>query len=199
MITLYQANVIHAMRLLLPVILAMGLSMSASLAQSTPSTPDGIYKPTQLEAYVTLAGKRLNLPIGTLRSALLKRGLLIVRNQRAPIQKSKWEPVLEKFKFLGIKGNASVSAPDHLVFKRSQSGNRDRFSGKLSKPLRISMKGRYRRLPATVVMRTPLNATIQRDTLRIDAPLSVSVFKITAKGRLRMTAERKAILPPAKP
>jgi len=191
--------VTNFLRPLLFGILAIGLSTSAPLAQTPTTTPDGIYKPTQLEAYVTLAGKRLNLPMATLRSALLKNGLVVVQNNRAPIQKSKWAPVLEKFNFLGINGKASVSASDHLRFKRSQAGKRDRFSGKLSKPLRISMKGRYKRLPVTVVMQTPLNSSIYRDKLRIDAPLSVSVLKITAKGRLRLTAERMTVLPPKFP
>jgi hypothetical protein len=192
----HESTMNTVMRLFFSGLVAAAVAMPASHAQTERPTPDGIYKPTELEAHVTLAGKRLNLPIKALRNALLRDGLIVVRDQRVRIQKSKWGPVLEKFNFLGIKGNASVTAPDNLIFKRSQTGKKDRFSAKLPYPLRISMKGRYKWVPVTVRMQTPLNSTIKNETLQIDAPLSVSVLKITATGSLRMTAERKYPLPP---
>lgn len=169
---------------------------SSASAQDEPRpTPDGIYKPTSLEAYVTLAGSRLNLPLRSVRTALLRDGLIPIQDKRIRIQKSKWGPVLEKFNFLGIDGNASVNAPDLLVFKRHPNGPDNRFLGQLAYPLQISMSGRYKWVPVTVRMQTPLRSTIKGDTLQIDAPLSVTVLKITATGRLRMTAERKQLLP----
>jgi hypothetical protein len=180
----------------LRVIATLAFSLASLHAQEEPRpTPDGIYKPTSLEAYVTFAGKRLNLPIRTLRTALLRDGLIPVRDKRIRIQKSKWGPVLEKFNFLGIDGDASVQAPDNLVFKRDTTGADDRFSAQLSYPLHVSMKGRYKWVPATVRMKTPLNSTIKGDNMLIDAPLSITVLHITAKGRLRLTAERKISFP----
>lgn len=176
---------------------ALCLSLSSSFAQKEEqATADGIYKPTSLEAHVTLAGKRLNLPIKALRNALLRDGLILVRNQRVPIQKGKWRAVLEKFNFLGINGDAYVTAPDNLFFKRSQFGKKDRFSAKLGFPLRIKMSGKYKWIPVTVEMRTTLDSTIRDGILVIDAPLNISVLKINASGSLRLTAERKSLLPP---
>lgn len=175
----------------------MSLLLVASPAAEERTVADGIYKPTSLEAHVTLGGKRLNLPIKALRNALLRDGLILVRDQRVPIQRTKWAPVLEKFNFLGIKGNAYVTAPDNLVFKRSQAGNQDHFAAKLGSPLRIRMSGRYKWIPVTVEMRTTLDSSIRNGNLVIDAPLNVSVLKINASGRLRLTAERKTLLPPS--
>ncbi len=179
-------------------IAAIGLSVVASHASTEErAVADGIYKPTSLDAHVTLAGKRLKLPINALRDALLRDGVILVRNQRVPIQRTKWRAVLEKFNFLGIKGNAYVTAPENLFFKRSQFGKKDRFTAKLGYPLRIRMSGRYKWIPVTVEMRTTLDSTIRDGSLVIDAPLNVSVLKINASGSLRLTAERKSLLPPA--
>lgn len=178
-------------------IAAMGLSLATSPAATEErAVADGIYKPTSLEAHVTLAGKRLKLPIKALRNALLRNGLIVVRDQRIPIQRTKWRAVLEKFNFLGIKGNAYVSAPENLFFKRGRFGKKERFAAKLAYPLRIKMSGRYKWVPVTVEMRTTLDSTIRNGVLVIDAPLNVSVLKINASGSLRLTAERKYFLPP---
>lgn len=176
---------------------AIGLSFACLQAQTNPRpTADGIYKPTLLEAHVTLAGKRLDLPIQPLRNALLRNGLIPVRNHRIPIHKYKWRAVLEKFNFLGINGNAYVTAPENLLFKRNQNGKKDWFSAKLTQPLRIRMSGRYKWIPVTVEMKTSLQSTIRDGHLVIDAPLNVSVLKINASGSLRLRAERKSLLPP---
>lgn len=173
--------------------------ITSHAATEERAVADGIYKPTSLQAHVTLAGKRLNLPIKALRNALLRNGLIVVRDQRIPIHRTKWRAVLEKFNFLGIKGNAYVSAPENLFFKRTQFGKKDRFAAKLAYPLRIKMSGRYKWIPVTVEMRTTLDSTIRDGILVIDAPLNVSVLKINASGSLRLTAERKYFLPPGKP
>lgn len=180
-------------------ICAFGLSFASSQAQTEPRpTADGIYKPTSLQAHVTLAGKRLNLPVQPLRNALLRNGLILVRNHRVPIQRTKWREVLEKFNFLGINGNAYVTAPENLNFKRSQNGKKDWYAAKLAQPLRIRMSGRYKWVPVTVEMKTSLNSTIRDGNFVIDAPLTVSVLKIKASGSLRLTAERKSLLPPGR-
>lgn len=162
-----------------------------------PAPPNGIYKPTGLEAYVTLAGKRISLPLGSVRDALMREGWIVIYENRIPIKKPKWELVLERMNFLGIKGNASVSAPENLVFRNREGRPESMFFARSAFPMQIRMSGRYKWVPVTVTLRTNLDTTIKGDSFVMDSPLSISVSGVvTAKGRIRLTAERKDVVPP---
>lgn len=189
----------HLIRPMITPFLMLGLLFlqGASALALSPEPPDGIYKPTSLEAYVTLAGKRINLPLKSVRDALMREGWVVIRDRRIPIKKAKWELVLERMNFLEISGNASVTAPQNIVFHHPPSRSRSTFLGRMSSPMQVRMKGRYRWVPVTVTLQSSLNSTVKGDQFLIDSPLTINVIGVvTARGRIRLTATRKDITPP---
>jgi hypothetical protein len=159
-------------------------------AQSVPvsaqARADGLYKPTNLTGYVRLAGEKLNLPLTPLRNALLTNGLVPVQGNRIPVKPTKWEPVLESFKFKGIRGKARGSGSTSIRLRPAPRG----FRGSTSDPVTVKMKGRYKFVPVTMTMRTRLQTRIIDGTLTMSSPVEISVLGISMKGSIELTARQ---------
>ena len=154
---------------------------------------DGIYKPTRVSGSVGLAGKTYNLPLGPLRDALLKKGLVWVCNNRIPIQRAKWGKVLEEMGLFGIRGKAAVAGPGEMVFRKTRKG----YAGRAKEPIVVKIRGRYKRLPVKMTMRTRLESTVEGDIFTVNAPVEITVIGLSLKGRIKMTASRVTIYRPA--
>jgi len=163
------------------------LSASSLLlpAQDFPKVPE-LYKPTSLEGYIKFAGKTFNLPISSLRGALLKDGYVVVINHRIPIAKVKWSKVLENLQFKGIEGGAVTSGPSDIVLKEGRRGG---YYGKAKRPLVIVQHGRYHFIKVTVTMRTNLETRIINGKLTMTAPIKVQALGLTANGMVTLEAE----------
>lgn len=165
----------------------VGAAFSACLLLTSVALADGvdgIYKPTRVEGHVRVGGKRVNLPIGALRDALLKKGLVLVRDNRMPIQRAKWGPVLDRMGLFGIRGKTRVSGPDLVVLRQTGGIH----AGRAAKPLEVKLRGRYKRLPVTMAMNTRLDTTVEGTKLKMNAPLRISVIGLTLKGTIQMDA-----------
>ena len=175
--------------LVVGVVLLTGFAASpAALAGGA----DGIYKPTHVSGSVGLAGKTYNLPLGPLKDALLKKGLVWVRNNRIPIQRDKWGKVLEEMGLFGIRGKAAVSGPGEMVFRKTRKG----YAGRAKDPIVVKIRGRYKRLPVTMTLRTRLESTVEGDVFRVNAPVEITVIGLSLKGRIKMNASRVTIYRP---
>ena len=120
-------------------------------AQNWPDLPT-FYKAASIEGYIKFAGERFDLPLKSLRAALLKDGYVIVTDNRIPIGKANWSKVLENLKFKGITGSAVASGPSDVVFKETRLG----YRGRAKRPLVIVQHGKYHFVKVTVTMRTNL-------------------------------------------
>lgn len=163
---------------------AAAMLPGALSAQLLP--PNGFYKPTELDGTVRAAGKTYQLPLGALRRALLKRGVVPIIDRRMPIQRDKWGRVLQDFGFLGIRGDTLVNGPSELFFKKTPGG----YSGQTNVPLVVKMKGRYKWLPVTMYLNTRLDSRIDGDRFIMHAPVRITVIGITLKGHIHLEAKR---------
>lgn len=152
---------------------------------------DGFYKPTELSGYVKLGGKRLDLPLKELRAALLKNGVVVVKDNRIPVQKVRWARMMERFQFKNLRGPASTISPDHLVLRERGDG----FIGYTSKPLVITQKGKVKFVTVKAKMNTHLETWIKGDVLTMEAPVRISALGVTAKGKIVMKARRQPLPP----
>lgn len=159
-------------------------------AREIPVLPQ-LYKATSLEGYIKFAGKKFNLPLKSLRGALLKDGYVVVSDNRIPIQKVKWSEVLEKLHFKGIKGGAVTSGPSDVILKKTRLGSR----GRAKRPLVIVQRGKYRFIKVTVTMRTNLETEIIDGKLTMKAPIKVQALGLTANGMITLEAEEKELPP----
>jgi hypothetical protein len=175
------------LRAVLVVGLVAWLGQAAATSAQAPA--DGLYKPTSLTGYVRLGGEKINLPLAPLRNALLTNGLIPVQGNRLPVNPSKWEPVLEGFKFKGIRGKARGSGPTTLRLTPAHRG----FRGSTSDPVTVKMKGRYKFVPVTMTMRTRLQTRILDGTLTMSSPVEISVIGISMKGSIELTARQLEI------
>ncbi len=157
--------------------------VSPSFAQGAA---DGFYKPTAVEGYVRLFGKRMALPIQPLRAALLRNGVVPVQDNRIPVQLVKWDEVLEEFRFRGVKGSAEASGPSAIVLREDARG----FSGSCRRPLFVRQRGKVRFIPVTVTMNTNLETKIRGDILSMEAPVTVKALGVSAQGRITLLAEK---------
>lgn len=173
-------------RILLGSVMILGLA-PASIAGGA----DGFYKPTELSGYVKIGGKRLNLPLKDLRAALLKNGVVVVKDNRIPVRKVRWAEMMERFHFKNLHGPASTTAPDNLVLKEHGDG----FIGYTSKPLVITQKGKVKFVTVKAKMNTRLETRIKGDELTMEAPVRISALGVTAKGRIAMKARRQPLPP----
>jgi hypothetical protein len=165
-----------------------------ALACSSPALAggaDGIYKPTELSGYVKLGGKKFNLPLKELRAALLDDGVLVIRNNRIPVDKVNWARLMEKFRFKGLKGRATVKSPNQIVLRERG----DDFIGQTSEPLIITQKGKVKFITVKAKMNTRLVTKIEDDLLEMEAPVTISAFGVTARGRIEMKAKRQPLPP----
>lgn len=147
---------------------------------------DGFYKPTELSGYVKLGGKRFKLPLADLRAALLKNGMVVVQDNRIPVQKVKWAEMMERFHFKNLHGPASTTSPSSVVLQPRG----DHFVGHTRKPLVITQKGKVKFITVKARMNTNLETRIEGDMLTMEAPVRISSLGITAKGRIEMKAKR---------
>jgi hypothetical protein len=162
-------------------------------AQEIPEIPV-LYKATELEGYITFAGRKMDLPLKPLRAALLKDGYVVVTKNRIPIAKTNWEKVLENLKFKGITGRAVASGPSDVVLTKTRFG----YRGKAKRPLVIVQRGKYHFIKVTVTMRTNLETEIINGNLTIKSPIKVQALGLTANGMITLEAEEKE-LPPFPP
>jgi hypothetical protein len=160
------------------------LGPGALSAQLIP--PDGFYRPTHLDATVRAAGKTYQLPLGAIRRAMLKRGVVPIIDRRLPIQREKWGRVLQDFGFLGIRGKTLVSGPTEMRFRKSPAGH----SARTNVPLVVKMKGRYKRLPVTMYLYTRLDSKIVEDRFIMHAPVRITVLGISLRGHIHLEATR---------
>lgn len=161
-------------------------TLFAGVASAQFEAPNGFYKPTELTATVRAAGKTYQLPLGAMRSALLKRGVVPIINRRMPIQREKWGRVLQEFGFLGIRGATQVSGPSELFFKHSKGV----YSGRTSTPLVVKMKGRYKFVPVTMLLSTRLDSRIVDERFIMHAPVRITVLGISLNGHIHLEAKR---------
>ena len=152
---------------------------------------DGFYRPTSLTGYVTVLGKKVDLPLGKLREAMLRKGVVVVRSNQVPVQTSKWGAVLENLGLFGIRGKASATGPGRIVLRKNPQG----YAGRTAKPVTIQIRGRYKRIPVTVTMRTSLDTLVAGETLTINSPVRLTVRGISFNGRVKMQAKRLSIFP----
>ena len=159
-------------------------------AQDLPELPV-LYKATSLEGYIKFAGKRFNLPLKSLRGALLEDGYLVVTNNRIPIHKANWSKVLENLHFKGITGGAVTSGPSDVILKEG----RDSYHGKARRPLEIVQHGKYHFIKVTVTMRTNLETRITDGKLTMNAPIKVQALGLTSNGMVTLEAKEEALPP----
>jgi hypothetical protein len=167
-------------------ILVFGLALLPGSLSAQLLPPNGFYRPTELRASVRAGGKTYKLPLGALRSALLKRGVVPIIDRRMPIQRDKWGRVLQDFGFLGIRGPTLVGGPSELNFRESRVGH----SGRTVKPLVVKMKGRYKWVRVTMYLKTRLDSRIVDDRFIMHAPVRITVIGISLKGHIHMEAKR---------
>ncbi len=159
-------------------------------AREIPELPL-IYKATALEGYIKLAGKKFDLPLKSLRGALLKDGYVVVSKSRIPIQKVKWSEVLEKLRFKGIKGGAITSGPSDVILRKVPDG----YRGRTVRPLVIVQRGKYHFIKVTVTLRTNLETEIIDGKLTMKAPVKVQALGLTANGMITLEAEQMELPP----
>ena len=152
---------------------------------------DGIYKPTRITGFVRFGGEKLDLPLAPLRDALLTKGLIPVQGNRIPVNPTKWEPVLEGFRFKGIRGKARGSGPNVIRIAPARRG----FTGSTPSPVTVRMKGRYKFVPVTMTMRTRLQTRIVDGRLTMKSPVTISVLGINMKGSIELNARQLALRP----
>lgn len=172
----------------------LGLLAAFTASSALAGGADGFYKATSLSGTVRVAGKEVKLPLRELRNALLKNGVVVVRDNRIPVRTARWGEVLEELNLFGIDGNASVSGPDRIVLRKNSRG----FAGTANRTLNVSLKGRYKRLPAKVTMRTSLRTKVIGDILKIDTPVEFRVIGLKLNGRITLEAKRMEV-PPLRP
>lgn len=165
---------------------AFGLVLLPGALSAQLLPPNGFYRPTELDASVRAGGRTYQLPLGALRRALLKRGVVPIVNQRMPIQREKWGRVLQDFGFLGIRGATRVNGPSEMTFRESRVGH----SARTKVPLVVKMKGRYKWLPVTMYLKTRLDSRIVEDRFVMHAPVRITVIGISLKGHIHLEAKR---------
>ncbi len=169
--------------------LVLGAALCCGLAPLLPAgEADGFYKPTKLSGYVRLGGRKFDLPLGELRVALLKNGMLVVQDNRIPVRRVKWAEMVERFRFKGIRGPASTTSPGNLHL-RKQGGH---FVGRTRQPLIVIQKGKVRFVTVKARLSTNLDTRIEGDTLTMKSPVSISAFGVTARGMIEMKARRQS-------
>ena len=164
-------------------VIALGLAF-ISMAAATEA--DGFYRPTHVSGSVRLAGRTYDLPLGSLREALLTKGIVPVISNKIPIRPAKWGTVLDEMGLFGIHGKTNVSAPSSIVLHSRGSG----FAGKAPRPVVVRLKGKYKHLPVTITMGTSLNTTVEGDVLKMNSPLRIKLLGMTFNGSVRMVAQR---------
>lgn len=162
-------------------------------AQEIPELPV-LYKATALEGTIEFAGQKFELPLKSLRGALLKDGYVVLTKNRIPIKKANWGKVLEDLKFKGITGSALALGPSDVVLKETRLG----YRGRAKRPLVIVQRGKYHFVKVTVTMRTNLETEIIDGKLSMKAPIKVQALGLTANGTITLEAEEKE-LPPFPP
>ncbi len=150
-----------------------------------------LYQPNALDGYVKFAGKRIDLPVIELRNALLKNGFVVVKDGRIPVQKVKWEKVLEKLHFKGITGGSVASGPSEVILK----GNSQGYQGRTRRPLVIVQRGKIHFVKVTAIMRTNLETKIVDGKLTMTAPVEVKALGLTARGVIRLEATQVELPP----
>lgn len=165
-----------------------------ALASPSPALAggaDGFYKPTELSGYVKLGGKTFNLPLKELRAALLDDGVLVIQNNRIPVDKVNWARLMEKFRFKDLKGRATVTSPNQIILRERG----DDFIGQTSEPLIITQKGKLKFITVKAKMNTRLQTKIEGDLLEMEAPVTLSALGVTARGKIEMKAKRQPLPP----
>lgn len=152
---------------------------------------DGFYRPTSVTGHVTVLGNKVKLPLGKVGDALLRKGVVVVRSNQVPVQTSKWGAVLENLGLFGIRGRASATGPGRIILRKNRRG----YVGRTSVPITTKIRGRYKRIPVTVTMRTSLDTVVAGETLVIDTPVRITVRGISFNGRLKMEAKRLKMFP----
>ena len=152
---------------------------------------DGFYRPTSLTGHVTVLGNKVSLPLGKVREAMLRRGLVVVRSNQVPVQTSRWGRVLENLGLFGIRGTASATGPGQIILRKNRLG----YAGRTSEPVTTQIRGRYKRIPVTVTMRTSLETLVADESLIIDAPVRLTVRGLSFDGRIKMEAKRLKVFP----
>jgi hypothetical protein len=164
-------------------LIALGLAFNSMVAAAEA---DGFYRPTQVSGSVRFAGRTYDLPLGSLREALLTKGIVPVTSNRIPIRPAKWGDVLNEMNLFGIHGKTNVSAPSSIVLHARELD----FAGKAPRPVVVRLKGKYKHLPVTITMSTSLKTTVEGDVLKMNSPLRIKLLGITLNGSIRMVARR---------
>ncbi len=159
-------------------------------AREIPELPV-LYKATVVEGYIKFAGQKKDLPLKSLRAALLKDGYVVVTKNRIPIEKANWAKLLENLKFKGISGRAVASGPSDVVLTETRSG----YRGLAKRPLVIVQRGKYHFVRVTVTMRTNLETEIIGGKLTMKAPIKVQALGLTARGMITLEAKEKELPP----
>jgi hypothetical protein len=169
----------------------VGLAMLVASPGVRAGEADGFYRPTSLQGHVTVLGRQIDLPLGKVRDAMLTNGVVVVRANRMPVRTPRWGRVLENLGLFGIRGYANATGPDKIVLRKNRRG----YAGRTATPVTTKIRGRYKRIPVTITMRTSLETLVVDDTLTIDAPVRISVRGIGFDGRVNMETKRVRLLP----
>lgn len=148
---------------------------------------DGTYRLTKVTGTFVANGQTVSVPKDILKNALLRDGRIIVRDNKIPIYRSKWEQLMDQFSYAGFTGTVNVSGPSNLTLKPVDGT----FVGKTTTPVKLSVSGDYMGTPINMTMSMTFKGKVVGNTMTITVPVTINAMGMSIMtGTIKMVATR---------